>query len=232
MIHLLVLAVHLLSTIAKLVRPGGVRAVVAESLLLKQQLLISSRARCRAPNLNSFDRFFLGLGSLFVPASRIPKLAVILKPRTLLRFHAALKKCKYRWLFSSGGHRRPGPKGPSKELIDAIVEFKRRNPRVGCPRIAQQLAHAFGIDINKDIVRRVLAKHYRPEAGTDGPSWLSFIGHVKDSLWRVDLSDVQPDHRRKAASSAPEFRPRPAISFPSLARQLAHTRGRKRSSRS
>ena len=90
----------------------------------------------------------------------------MLKPRTLLRFHAALKKRKYRWLFSSGGHRRPGPKGPSKELIDAIVEFKRRNPRVGCPRIAQEIAHAFGIDINKDIVRRVLAKHYRPEAGT------------------------------------------------------------------
>ena len=30
--HLLILAVHLLVTIAKLVRPGGVRAVVAESL--------------------------------------------------------------------------------------------------------------------------------------------------------------------------------------------------------
>ena len=187
MIHLLILAVHLLATIAKLVRPGGVRAVVAESLLLKHQLLISSRARRRAPNLNSFDRFVLGLGSLFVPASRIPKLAVILKPRTLLRFHEALKKRKYRWLFSSGGHRRPGPKGPSKELIDAIVEFKRRNPRVGCPRIAQEIARTFGIDIDKDIVRRVLAKHYRPEAGTDGPSWLSFIGHMKDSLWSVDL---------------------------------------------
>ena len=133
MIHLVILAVHLLSTIAKLVRPGGVRTVVAESLVLKQQLLISSRSRRRAPNLNSFDRFVLGLGSLFVTPSRIPKLAVILKPRTLLRFHEALKKRKYRWLFSSGGHRRPGPKGPSKELIDAIVEFKRRNPRVGCP---------------------------------------------------------------------------------------------------
>ena len=96
----------------------------------------------------------------------------------------ALKKRKYRWLFSSGGHRRPGPKGPSKELIDAIVAFKRRNPRIGCPRIAQQIARAFGIDIDKDIVRQVLAKHYRPEAGTDGPSWLSFIGHMKDSLWR------------------------------------------------
>ena len=63
MIHLLILAVHVLATIAKLVLPGGVRAVVAESLVLKHQLLISSRARRRAPNLNSFDRFVLGLGS-------------------------------------------------------------------------------------------------------------------------------------------------------------------------
>src|SRR5207253_4615301 len=123
--HLLILAVHLLATIAKLVRPGGVRAVVAESLLLKHQLLISSRARRRAPNLNSVDRLLLGLGSLFVSPSRTPKLAVILKPRTLFRFHAALKKCKYRWLFSSGGHRRPGPKGPSKELIEAILELAK-----------------------------------------------------------------------------------------------------------
>ena len=185
--HLLILAIHLLTTIAKLMRPGGVRAVVAESLLLKHQLLISSRARRRAPNLNTFDRLLLGLGSPFVLPSRIPKLAVILKPRTLLKFHEALKKCKYRWLFSSGGRRRPGPKGPSQVLIDAIIEFKHRNPRVGCTRIAQEIAHAFGIDINKDIVRRVLAKHYRPRAGTDGPSWLSFIGHAKDSLWSIDL---------------------------------------------
>jgi hypothetical protein len=45
MIHLLILAVHLLATIVKLVRSGGVRTVVAESLLLKQQLLISSHVR-------------------------------------------------------------------------------------------------------------------------------------------------------------------------------------------
>jgi transposase InsO family protein len=31
-------------------------------------------------------------------------------------------------------------------------------------------------------------KHYRPsDSGTNGPSWLAFIGHVKDSLWSVDL---------------------------------------------
>src|SRR5499425_1329593 len=52
MIHLLILAVHLLATIAKLLRPGGVRSVMAESLLLRHQLIISSRARRRAPNLS------------------------------------------------------------------------------------------------------------------------------------------------------------------------------------
>ena len=40
--------------------------------------------------------------------------------------------------------------------------MKRRNPRWGCPRIAQQIALAFAVDIDKDVVRRVLATHYRP----------------------------------------------------------------------
>ena len=66
MIHLLILALHLLATIAKLVRPGGVRAVVAEPLLLTHQLLISRHARRRAPNLNSLDRFLLGIASSWV----------------------------------------------------------------------------------------------------------------------------------------------------------------------
>jgi transposase InsO family protein len=81
-----------------------------------------------------------------------------------------------------------GPKGPSAELIAAIVEMKRRNPRFGCVRMAQQVSHVFGIAIDKDVVRRVLAKHYRPgDTGSDGPSWLTFIAHAKDSLWSVDL---------------------------------------------
>ena len=139
MIHLLILAVHLLATIAKLVRPGGVRAVVAESLLLKQQLLISRRARRRAPNLNSFGRFLLGLGSLFVSASRIPKLAVILKPRTLLRFHEALKKRKYRWLFSSGGHRRPGPKGHRRSSSTRSSSLSAAIPVLAVPASHRRL---------------------------------------------------------------------------------------------
>ena len=51
----------------------------------------------------------------------------------------------------------PGPKGPSKEVVAAVVEMKRRNPQ-----------------------------HYRPESDGDGISWLTAIGHAKDSLWSVD----------------------------------------------
>jgi putative transposase len=187
--ELLILAIHLLVTFAKLVGPGGVRAVVAESLLLKQQLLISSRSRQRAPNLTSIDRFVLGLITLFVRPRRLPKLGALIKPVTLFRFHRPLVARKYRLLFSSSSHhRKPGPKGPSAELIAAIVEMKRRNPMFGCVRIAQQIAHAFGIEIDKDIVRRVLAKHYRPgDPGSHGPSWLTFIAQTNDSLWSLDL---------------------------------------------
>ena len=183
------LGIHLLVTFVRLLRPNGVRAVAAESLLLKHQLLISNRSRRRAPNLTSIDRLVLGLTTQFVSPRRIPKLSVILNPSTLFKFHKALVDRKYRLLFScrSRSHRKPGPAGPSSELIAAIVEMKRRNPKFGCVRIAQQISHAFGIEIDKDVVRRVLAKHYRPAPGADGPSWLSLIAQLKDSLWSVDL---------------------------------------------
>src|SRR3984893_15473049 len=61
------------------------------------------------------------------------------------------------------------------------VVAKRR----GCPRIAQQIALAFAVEIDKDVVRRILSVHYRPASGD--PSWLTFLGHTKDSLWSCDL---------------------------------------------
>ena len=72
---LFLLAIHLLVTLAKFLRPGGVRAVAAESLSLKRQLLISYRSRQRAPFLTTLDRLVLGLTTLFMRPRRIPKLA-------------------------------------------------------------------------------------------------------------------------------------------------------------
>jgi len=71
--------------------------------------------------------------------------------------------------------------------VAAVVQMSQRNPTWGCPRIAQQIAVAFDIPINKDVVRRILAAHYQPGPNSSGPSWLTFIGHMKDRLWSIDL---------------------------------------------
>jgi hypothetical protein len=91
---------HLLTAITKLVRPGGSRAVIAENLLLKQQLIIHCRPRKRAPNLTANDRTVLGF--LSVP--------------------------------------------------------------------------------------RVLTVHYKLDSANRRSSWLTTLGHAKDSLWSIDLS--------------------------------------------
>ncbi len=83
------LLVHLLTTLARMLRPGGTRAIVAESLLLKQQLLVVSRNRQRAPNLEPTDRFLLGFLALFLRPHRIARVAIVVRSSTLLRFHQA-----------------------------------------------------------------------------------------------------------------------------------------------
>src|SRR6266404_5218504 len=87
---LAVLLLHLLATVARLAGPGGARAAVAESVLVKHQLLILNRSRKRSPNL-------------------------------------------------------------------------------------------------RDVVRRILAARYQPKPDSAGPSWLTVLGHTKDSLWSLDL---------------------------------------------
>src|SRR5215470_13315863 len=184
---LVILFIHLLTTAARLAGRGGLRSVVAESVLLKHQLVILNRSRQRAPHLRLSDRLVAVWCALLMRPSRLIRSAIVLKPSTLLHLHQALRNRKYRRLFSSQQRRRPGPKGPRRELIDAVVQMKQRNPTWGCPRIAQQIALAFGVRVDKDVVRRVLATHYPPTTDAGGPSWLTFLGHLKDSLWSVDL---------------------------------------------
>ena len=186
---------HLLRCLATLLlRPAGAKTLIAENLLLRQQLLLLRRFRHRSPDLRPEDRLVFGLGSLCLNPRRLARVALLVRPSTLLRCHRALTRLKLGWLYSSaGGRRKPGPKGPGRELVDAILESKRRNPHLGCPKIAEQLAKSFDIELDKDTVRRVLAKHYRRggEGQDSGPSWLSLLAHAKDSLWSVDLFRVE-----------------------------------------
>jgi putative transposase len=93
---LAVLFLHLLMTVARLAGPGGERSVVAESVLVKHQLLILNRSRKRGSNLRASDRVVAGLCALVMRPGRLIRSAIVLRPSTLLNLHRALVQRKYR----------------------------------------------------------------------------------------------------------------------------------------
>ena len=88
--------------------------------------------------------------------------------------------------------RKPGPRPDQAP----IVELKSQ-PSVRLPTDRVDHLADVGIDIDKNVVSRVLGKHYRPAPGGIGPSWLSFIGHTTDSFWSVDVKN-EDDTTRKS----------------------------------
>ena len=123
-----ILLVHLMVTAVRFAWPGGLRSIVAESVLPGHPLLILNRGRNRAPNRRAANRLLAGLCTLFIRPARAPFPPSFLKPSTLRRLHKLLKKQKYRVSFASKSGSRPDPPGPKQELILAVVEMKQRNP--------------------------------------------------------------------------------------------------------
>src|ERR1700674_712547 len=114
--NLIVLFIHLIAVLARLLGPGGVGSPVAESLLLKQQLQIVNRSRQRSRNLSGWDRILVGWMALLVRPTSLHPSAILPMPSTLL----AMRKQKYRMLFSPNRRPKPGPEEPSVELLHAV----------------------------------------------------------------------------------------------------------------
>ena len=131
-----------------------------------------------------------GLCTLLMRPARVLRSAIVLRPSTLLHFHKMLTKQKYRVLFSPKRVRRPGPKGPTKELIDAVVEMKRRNRHWGCKRIAQPyvpLSHPFVEQLIGRSGGSTWTKHYsgqRTWTASSEPSSIISIDIVRTRAWK------------------------------------------------
>src|SRR5246127_1358887 len=93
--NLVVLFIHFIAVLARLLGPGGVRSLIAESLLLKHQILILNRSRKRSPNLHVSDRILAGLLAVLVRPTRLLRSAIVLKPSTLLALHKSMSNGKY-----------------------------------------------------------------------------------------------------------------------------------------
>ncbi len=94
MLEIIELLIHFTLTFIKLLKPGGVKLVMAESITVKQQLIVMNRARKKSPGLVTRDRFLFGLLAILIGERRLQKVAVIIKPATILAFHKALVKQK------------------------------------------------------------------------------------------------------------------------------------------
>jgi hypothetical protein len=63
---------------------------MAESVLVKHQLLILNRSRKRSPNLHPSDRVVAGpVCARHAPDGPVDPSAIVFKPSTLLRLHRA-----------------------------------------------------------------------------------------------------------------------------------------------
>jgi len=187
--EILILAIHLLVTLAKFLRPGGVRAVAAESLLLKHQLPISNRSRQRPPNLTTVDRFVLGLATLFVRPHRLPKLGALVRPATLLRFHQTLIRRKYRRLFSSSPspRRKPGP-----SWLTFIAQAKDSLWSVDLFRCESILLHSHWVLLVIDVFTRRIIGFGIERGSIDGLSVCRMFNHAVTD--RPSPKHVSTDH--------------------------------------
>jgi putative transposase len=172
---------------AKLLRANGRSSLVAEHILLRQQMVAIRRKRHKAPALVAFDRLILSLSSLFISSKRLPKLSVLVAHSTILGFHRALVNRKYSMLFANKAAKKPGPKGPSAELIQLVVSIKGKNPRYGCLKISLLVTKLLSEPITEQMVRRILRRYFSADPNGSGPSWLNVIGKAQDVLWSMDL---------------------------------------------
>ena len=101
----------------RLIRPGGAQGLLAEVVILRQQLLVLKREKPKCPPLTTLDRFIMGFCAHLMTPKRIGNSAIAIAASTLLDFHRALIDRKYSRLFSKKRRSKPGPKGPSKELL-------------------------------------------------------------------------------------------------------------------
>jgi putative transposase len=166
-----------------LVRSRGLHVRDVELLVLRHELEILRRQVAR-PKLGMPDRALLAAAACHLPRSS--RGVLLVTPRTLLRWHQALVRRKWRQTA-----RRPGrPKLPA-EVRELVWRLARENPRWGHRRICGELAK-LGFDVSPTSIRRLLA-HARlePAPRRSGPSWREFLRAQAASIVACDFFTVE-----------------------------------------
>jgi transposase InsO family protein len=161
----------------------GLDAKDLELLVLRHELEVLRRQVAR-PKLRAADRALLAAATRHLPRSS--RGARLVTPRTLLRWHRALVRRK--WRQSSGQCGRP----PVPAEVRAVVlRLARENPRWGHRRISGELAK-LGLRVSPTTIRRLLARAgVGPAPRRSGPSWREFLRIQAASIIACDFFTVE-----------------------------------------
>ena len=160
-----------------------------ELMVLRHQLEVLRR-QVERPQLGPVDRALLAAAACHLPrSSRAP---LLVTPRTLLRWHRAL--VRRRWRQPAGRRGRPRL---SDEVRELVLRLARENPRWGHRRICGELAK-LGLNVSPTSIRRLLARaRLGPAPRRTGPSWREFLRAQAASIVACDFFTVESAFLRR-----------------------------------
>src|SRR6266511_39868 len=142
------------------------------------------RRQVAPPKLRPADRALLAAAACHLP--RPARSARLVTPRTLLRWHRALVRRK--WRRPSGRRGRPELPAAVRELV---LQLARENPRWGHRRICGEL-DKLGLRVSPTSIRGLLARAcLDPAPRRAGPSWREFLHAQAASIVACDFLTVE-----------------------------------------
>jgi putative transposase len=154
-----------------------------ELLVLRHEVAVLRRQGAR-PKLRAADRALLAAAACHLPASA--RGARLVTPPTLLRWHRALVRRKWR----QPPGRRGRPPVPA-EVRAMVLRLARENPRWGHRRIGGELAR-LGWRVSPTTIRRLLARAgLGPAPRRSGPGWREFLRTQSAGIVACDFFTVE-----------------------------------------
>jgi len=161
----------------------GLDAKDIEVIVLRHELEVLRRQVAR-PKLRPADRALLAAAAFQLP--RPLRDARLVTPRTLLRWHRALVRRK--WRRPSARRGRPPLTAEVQELV---MRLARENPRWGYQRICGELSK-LGVRVSPTSVRRLLVRaKLGPAPRRTGPSWREFLRAQAAGIVACDFFTVE-----------------------------------------
>ena len=159
--------------------PRGLDMKDIELLVLRHELEVLRRQLTR-PKLRPVDRALLAAAACHLP--RRARCARLVTPPTLLRWHRALVRRK--WRQPSARRGRPPL---TVEVRELVLRLARENPRWGHRRICGELGK-LGSRVSPTSVRRLLVRaQLEPAPRRSGPSWREFLRAQAVSIVACDF---------------------------------------------